>query len=67
MTDPLPFDERAAREYGRVVAAVLAGGRKPQRRAYDLLIAATALANGLPLVTRNGADFQGLGLELLVV
>jgi predicted nucleic acid-binding protein len=31
-----------------------------------LLIAATALAAGLPVYARNGADFQGLG-ELLEV
>ncbi len=65
--NPLPFDDRAARTYGSIVAAVLAAGRKPQRRAYDLLIAAIALSQGLPLVTRNASDFAGLGLELLEV
>jgi predicted nucleic acid-binding protein len=59
--DPLPFDGDAARAYGRVFAAVVAAGRKARgARAVDLLIAATALANGLPLYTRNGDDFVGL-------
>ncbi len=56
--DPLPFDTDAARAYGRVFSAVVATGRKPRgARAVDLLIAATALAAGLPLYTRNGDDF----------
>jgi predicted nucleic acid-binding protein len=60
--DPLPFDGDAARAYGRIFAAVVAAGRKARgARAVDLLIAATALAAELPLYTRNGNDFVGLG------
>jgi len=59
--DPLPFDTDAARAYGRVFSAVMATGRKARgARAVDLLIAATALAAGLPLYTRNGDDFLAL-------
>lgn len=59
--DPLPFDGAAARAYGRIYAAVVATGRKARGpRAVDLLIAATALAAGLPLVTRNIDDFRGI-------
>jgi predicted nucleic acid-binding protein len=58
--DPLPLDTEAARAYGRVYAAVREHGRNPRRRFADLLIAAVALANSLPLATRNAADFAGL-------
>lgn len=59
--DPLPFDREAARAYGRVYAAVVAQGRKARGpRAVDLLIAAVACANDLPLYTRNADDFRGL-------
>jgi len=68
--DPLPFGNDAARAYGRVYAAVTAAGRKARgARAVDLLIAATACASGLPLYTRNGADFAALDglVEIIVV
>jgi predicted nucleic acid-binding protein len=59
--EALPFDSDAARAYGRVFAATIAGGRKARgKRAIDLLIAATALSVGLPLYTRNIDDFSGL-------
>ncbi len=67
--DPLPFDREAARAYGRIYASVTGAGRKARgARAVDLLIAATACAAGLPLYTRNGADFEALeGLVDVVV
>jgi len=65
--EPVPFDGDCARAYGRIYAAVLAAGRQPRRRAADLLIAATALAAGMPLYTRNADDFQGLEQILKVV
>lgn len=66
--DPLPFDGDAARAYGRIFAAVAARGRKARgARAVDLLIAATALAAGLPLYTRNPDDFRGVEQLLEVV
>ena len=59
--DPLPFDSEASRAYGRVYAAVVGAGRKARgARAVDLLIAATACSAGLPLYTRNPADFRAL-------
>jgi predicted nucleic acid-binding protein len=59
--ESLPFDEIAARAYGRVFAAVTAIGRKARgRRTADLFIAATALSNNLPLYTSNPNDFAGL-------
>jgi predicted nucleic acid-binding protein len=66
--ESLPLDGEVARAYGRVYAAVAGAGRKARgRRAFDLLIAATALAAGLPLYTRNTADFQELEGLLEVV
>ena len=65
--DPVPFDAEAARIYGRVTAAVIATGRKPRGRAVDLMIAATAIAEGLPLYTTNPADFTGLDALIRVV
>jgi predicted nucleic acid-binding protein len=60
--EPLPLDGAVARAYGRVYAAVAASGRKARGpRAFDLLIAATALAAELPMYTRNPGDFAGLG------
>lgn len=59
--DALPFDASCARAYGRVYATISQAGRKPRgRRAVDLLIAATAIANDLPLFTRNAQDVYGL-------
>lgn len=66
--DVLPLDDAAARAYGRVYAAVAGSGRKPSgRRAFDLLIASTAVAARLPLYTRNPKDFAGLEDLLEVV
>jgi predicted nucleic acid-binding protein len=58
--DPIPFDVEAARAYGRIHAAVVASGRRSRGRFADLLIASTALAGDLPLLTRNPDDFTGL-------
>lgn len=58
--EPLQFDEAAVRSYGLVVAAIVREGRRPRSRLADLLIAATAHANGLDLYTRNGEDLAGL-------
>lgn len=66
--EPLPVDADVARAYGRVYAAVAAAGRKARgRRAVDLFIAATAVAAGLPLYTRNPDDFSGLSTILDIV
>jgi tRNA(fMet)-specific endonuclease VapC len=55
--DVLPFDAAAARAFGRVAASLRAAGRKPAARAYDALIAATALAHDLDLFTRDRSGF----------
>lgn len=67
LLEPIPFDGRASRSYGLIVAAVVTAGRKPRSRFADLLIAATAHANGLDLYSRNPDDFQGLADLIRVV
>lgn len=66
--DPLPFDAQAARAFGRVAASLRRAGRKVNARAYDAMIAATAIANGLPVYTCNPNDFAGIeGLQVVPV
>ena len=60
LCDPLPVDAPAARAYGGIVSAVRRVGRHPRRRQFDLLIAAVARPNRLPLATRNPAHLVGL-------
>jgi tRNA(fMet)-specific endonuclease VapC len=66
--EPLPFDAAAARAFGGVAASLKRAGRKPAARAYDAMIAATAIANDLPVYTCNPADFAGIDrLEVIAV
>ncbi|HEY5152147.1 MAG TPA: type II toxin-antitoxin system VapC family toxin [Mycobacterium sp.] len=66
--DVVAFDGGAARAFGAVAASLRASGRKPAARAYDALIAATAINHGLPLYTCNPSDFEGItGLDVRAV
>ena len=66
--EPLPFDAAAARAFGQVAASVRRSGRKPQARAYDAMIAAVALCQGLPVYTSKPGDFEGIeGLNVIAV
>ncbi len=56
--EPLPYDHHAARFYGQICAAVRASGRQPRPRSSDLMIAATAASNALPLYTADPDDFR---------
>lgn len=56
--DPLVLDDRVAREWGRLQAAVANRGGKPRRRSTDLAIAATANVHDALLVTHNAKDFR---------
>lgn len=58
--DVLPFDADSARAFGAVAASLRSSGRKHSARAYDALIAASAIANRLPLYSCNPADFDGI-------
>jgi toxin FitB len=62
--DAVPIDDAVAASYGMLAAAVASAGRKPRGRVMDLLIAATAHANGARLYTRNADDL--VGIESLV-
>src|SRR3984893_3944909 len=65
--EPIPFGVEAARAYGRGSASSLGAAPKPRRRAVDLMIAAVAIAEDLPLFTTNPGDFAGLDDLLTVV
>jgi predicted nucleic acid-binding protein len=62
-----PVWQRRVRHYGHIYALVLATGRQPRGRIADLLIASTAVAYDLPLLTRNPKDFVGLDSIVRVV
>jgi hypothetical protein len=59
----LNFDVPAARSYGRVLASRKRIGRPIKEM--DALIAATTLANGATLATRNMSDFEDCGISLV--
>ncbi len=66
--EPIPFDAVVARQFGRVSADLRRAGRKTSARGLDALIAATALAHGIPLYTANPDDFAGIdGLDVRTV
>ena len=71
--DPLPIDDRVARQWGRLQAAIATAGGQPRRRAADLAmtiaahplladlaIAATASVHDAVLLTRNLKDFASI-------
>lgn len=63
----IPFDREAARRFGTLIALTIRAKRDPRPRRIDLMIAATAAANDLPLYTRNADDFRGLDQEVEVI
>ena len=65
--DPLPFERRATSMFNALVSLTVAVGRNPKPRKNDLMIAATAVANKLPLYTSNVDDFKGLESMLEIV
>jgi predicted nucleic acid-binding protein len=59
------FTDDTAHHYGLLCGRLRAQGRSPRGRTMDVMIAATALVLGVPLVTRNTDDVDGLGVEVL--
>ncbi len=56
----LPFDSKTARTAGKISDRAIAAGKHPGFA--DVAIAATARANDLVLLTRNGKHFVPLGI-----
>lgn len=59
--DPVPYSTRAAHLYGAIAASVRKSGRNPRPRRIDLMLASVAAELGAVLLTRNPADFSGVG------
>jgi toxin FitB len=59
----LPFDDDAAEICGYIMA--MRRGFTPLMKVADMQIAATAVRNGFAVATRNVADFQHEGLQVI--
>lgn len=59
----MPFDEPASAAYAVVLERARKSGRPIQ--AIDAMVAATALANGMTIATRDEGDFAAVGVELI--
>jgi predicted nucleic acid-binding protein len=57
----LPFDEKAALIWARLMADGTAKGRP--RSPLDMIVAAVAGANNCVIVTENEKDFEGINIE----
>ncbi len=63
--DPLPIDAEVARRFARIVAALRADGRRAP--ILDALVAATAIVEQIPVVTRDGDHEAIPGVEVIRV
>ena len=61
----LAFDDFVAHHYGLLCGRLKKLGRSPRGRVLDIMIAATALAHDVALVTRNTTDVDNLGVEII--
>ncbi len=65
--DPIPYSAHAAHLYGAIAASVRKSGRNPRPRRIDLMLASVAAELDAVLVTRNPADFAGIGSIVNVI
>ena len=56
----VPFSPAVARRCALLREELRRQGKQPRSRAMDLMIAATAIENGLTLVTRNVGDYADI-------
>jgi predicted nucleic acid-binding protein len=63
----VPFDDLVAVSYGYLFGVSLRAGRRSRTRVADLMIAATAHHLGVPLITRNTADFAAVSSHVEIV
>lgn len=65
----IPYDDRAAIEFGRIVREAVRNGSSARTHVLDRMIAAVARAEGLTLATRNAADLRRIAdlVEIVTV
>ena len=63
----VPFDDLVAASYGYLFGVSHQAGKRSRTRVADLMIAATAHHLGVPLITRNPADFARVGSQVEIV
>jgi len=56
----LPVSPATAKRCAEIRSSLKRQGKNPRKRAFDLVIAATALEHGLEVVTHNTKDFQDI-------
>lgn len=56
----LPVSPAVAKRCAEIRSFLKKQGKNPRRRAFDLVIAATALEHGLEVVTHNTKDYQDI-------
>lgn len=61
--EALPVDGAVARAYGGLAHLVARAARGPRPRAMDIMIAATALTQGVPLFTKD-RDFEAFSAHV---
>ena len=63
----VPFDDLVAASFGYLFGVSYMAGKRSRARVADLMIAATAHHLGVPLITRNPADFEAIGGHVQIV